>query len=114
MLTLDSFSRNHFFRKLDRTVDLLNDISKSSNFTIFDFKLHNVHASDSIENMLPIFGETEQANFLGDQDVDKLGEKGLWNIFRELGFVSVLGFENCDFRFPDAMGRKPKFDHIAR
>lgn len=53
ILTVDSFSRRHFFRKLVKTVDYLNKLP--ANFTAFDFKLHNIFGSSSVENMVPVF-----------------------------------------------------------
>ena len=53
MLTVDSYSRRHFFRKLPKTVEFLNQLN--GNFSVFDFKLHNVYGASSVENMVPIF-----------------------------------------------------------
>ena len=47
-------------------------------------------------------------------DDDVYGEAGLWNIFREFGFISVAAFENCDHRIPRATGRMPKIDIVSR
>ena len=53
ILTIDSFSRRHFYRKLPKTVKMFNRGIKD--FSIFDFKLHNVVGQSSIENIVPIF-----------------------------------------------------------
>ena len=47
-------------------------------------------------------------------DDDIYGDKGIWNIFREFGFISVGAWENCDHRIPRAIGRMPKIDIINR
>ena len=53
LLTIDSYSRRHFFRKLPNTVKFLNNLNSS--FAAFDFKLHNEFGGSSVENMVPIF-----------------------------------------------------------
>lgn len=53
ILTIDSYSRRHFFRKLPKTVEFLNNLD--SRFSVFDFKLHNIIGTSSIENMIPVF-----------------------------------------------------------
>jgi hypothetical protein len=53
MLTVDSFSRRHFYRKMKKTIDYFN--KGHENFSIFDFKLHNVIGQSSVQNIVPIF-----------------------------------------------------------
>ena len=60
--------------------------------------------------MIPVLSDHYVDDFEGDQEVDHLGSSALWNIFRDLGFISVLGFEDCDYRFPISMGRRPHAD----
>lgn len=55
MLTIDSYSRRHFFRKLPKTVDYLNSLNNASDFSVFDFKIHNLFGATSVDNILPIF-----------------------------------------------------------
>ena len=56
MLTIDSYSRRHFFRKLPETVKFLNSLNSTfPAFAAFDFKLHNIFGQSSVENMVPIF-----------------------------------------------------------
>lgn len=64
--------------------------------------------------MIPVLSDHYVDDFEGDQEVDHLGSSALWNIFRDLGFISVLGFEDCDYRFPISMGRRPHADHLVR
>jgi hypothetical protein len=63
-------------------------------------------------------GPILQANFTdeteGVHEFDLIGESGLWNIFRQYGFINVIGFDNCDVRFPLLLGRRPKIDHLSR
>jgi Protein of unknown function (DUF229) len=53
ILTIDSYSRRHFFRKLPKTVEFLNNLSPE--FAAFDFKIHNEFAESSVRNMVPVF-----------------------------------------------------------
>ena len=116
-LTLDSVSRRHFFRKLPRVVEFLNSLNsdKSSNFSVFDFQLHNTLSGNSPENQVPILGGN--INFpgkpKGKQRKDFLGEKALWNILREKGYISMLGLESCSGNFIHALGRNPNVDYVV-
>lgn len=114
-LTLDSMSRRHFYRKIPRVVQFLNSLNsnKSSGYSVFDFKIHNILGPDSISNQVPIFGGIENfvRDFTGDQNIDKVGNSSLWSILREKGYVSLLGLENCDSYFPNSMGRIPNVDY---
>jgi hypothetical protein len=103
------------FRKLPNTIKLLDKINKGEEFAVFDFKIHNILAPTSVDNQVPIFAPLDRFmfNFEGDQAVDNLGETALWNQLRELGFVSLLGLENCDSYFPKSLGRKPNVDYSA-
>lgn len=114
-LTLDSMSRRHFFRKVPKVVELLNSLNKNSNFSVFDFKIHNILGADSISNQVPIFGGLDKfvREFKGNQEVDHLGEKAIWTMLRKKGFVSFLGLENCDNYFPGSLGRMPKVDYAV-
>lgn len=112
-LTLDSMSRRHFFRKMPRVINYLNELNQGKEFSVFDFKLHNILGPDSISNQVPLMGGKAQfvREFNGDQNVDYLGKLAMWNLLREKGYVSLLGLENCDNYFPGALGRKPNVDY---
>lgn len=116
-LTVDSFSRRHFFRKLPDTLEFLNKLNEDpeSEFDVFDFKLQNVLGGDSPSNQVPIFsGEAKfKRGYSGNQNTDFLGEKAIWNKLREKGFVSLLGFEDCDSNFVKGLGRKPNVDYAV-
>lgn len=81
MLTLDSFSRRHFYQKLPETVALLESLRKGSQHAVFDFQLHNVQGANSVQNMVPLF--TDGGDFM-------------WEQFAEEGFITLLGLEDCD------------------
>ena len=114
-LTLDSMSRRHLYRKAPKVIQLLNSLNKNSNFSVFDFKIHNILGPDSISNQVPIFGGLDKfvREFQGNQEVDHLGKKAIWTMLREKGFVSFLGLENCDNYFPGSLGRMPKVDYAV-
>jgi hypothetical protein len=113
MLTVDSYSRRHFYRSLPKTIDYLNSLNQDSDLLAYDFKLHNVLGSSSIENQVPIFvGKEKYADgHEGDQEVDFLGDAAIWNLLREKGYISLLGLENCDSYFPKSIGRRPNVDY---
>lgn len=113
MLTIDSYSRRHFYRSLPKTVQFLQMLNLGSEFLAYDFKLHNILGASSVENQVPIFGGKEnfQDNHPGDQEVDFVGDDAIWNILRNKGFVSYFGLENCDNYFPRSVGRRPNVDY---
>jgi hypothetical protein len=122
MLTLDSYSRRHFFRKLPKTVEYLNSLNNASDFSVYDFKIHNLFGATSVDNILPIFASKAYPDFteIDTADVmrDIVGESALWRIFREhvgamQGYVTYVGFEDCDRYFPDNIGRFPEADHLT-
>lgn len=117
MLTVDSFSRRHFYRKLPKTIKYFNNGIKD--FSIFDFKLHNVIGQSSIENIVPIFS----GNFYLDipltestvpREYDVHKNDSMWTLFKSKGFVTMFGLENCDYYFPNALGRNLNIDHKVR
>ena len=114
-LTLDSMSRRHLYRKVPKVIQLLNSLNKNSNFSVFDFKIHNILGADSISNQVPIFGGLDKfvREFTGNQEVDHLGNKAIWSMLREKGYISFLGLENCDNYFPGSLGRMPKVDYAV-
>ena len=57
-LTLDSYSRRHFFRKLPDTVRYLNELNAGMDYRVFDFKMHNIRGSDSIHNQIYTWSRT--------------------------------------------------------
>ena len=116
-LTVDSASRKLFFRKLPKTINYFNNLHKTHPaFVIYDFKLHSVFGHNSRDNQVPIFGRAENyvTEFKGNQNIDKLGKDAIWNMLREKGYISLLGFDDCDASFPEAIGKNPKVDYSVR
>jgi hypothetical protein len=114
-ISIDSFSRRHFFRKLPQTLNTLNAINaEKSGYRAFDFKLHNVLGATSTENMVPMFGNTPFLEVSNPPYRDLLGPGALWNIFKSNGYMTLMGYENCDYHFPAALGKVVEVDHFVR
>jgi hypothetical protein len=111
-LTIDSYSRRHFYRKLPKTVAYLNNLS--SDFSAFDFLLHNVFGASSVQNILPIFSDLPIIESEIPREYDALYNYSMWNFFRQNGFVSLLALEDCNYYFPNAIGRYPNVDYKVR
>lgn len=113
MLAIDSFSRRHFFRKLPKTVELLNAWEKNKVFKIFDLKIHNIQGWDTGRNQAYIFGEEFPGISQEPEYVDKFGDEAIWTMMREQGFKSLLGFEACAVKMHKMIGMRPAADHVV-
>jgi hypothetical protein len=109
-ITIDSFSRRHFFRKLTKTTELLNSLKANSSYQVSDFKLHNIAGSGSPENQVWIFSGRKRV--VREQKAADYSED-IWNLLRPYGYVSLLGFENCNEGFAPAMGMNISVDHAV-
>ena len=115
LLTIDSFSRNHFYRKLPTVVKFLNESAKTiPDYAVFDFKLHSTYRKDSITNQAPIFGGRDYANKLNYSSSDRLGEHAMWKQIKDQGFITLFGLDDCDNYFPDVLGNNIDVDYSAR
>lgn len=114
LLTLDSFSRRHFYRKLPRTISLLSTLNTNSNFTIFDYKIHNVADMGSAGNMLQIFSNNTYFLGLPEEWGIEMFYGRLWVLMKEMGFVTMFGFEDCDHHFVGAFGKRLEVDNLVR
>jgi hypothetical protein len=115
MVTLDSFSRRHFFRKCPRVVEKLNQLEAEGEWKVFDFKLHNIIGSNTAENQSNVFGQTYRG-MVGKGEVtntDFFGSQAIWKLMKKRGFVTLLGFEACAYKMNRVLGRKPKADHVV-
>lgn len=110
-IAVDSFSRRHFYRKLPTTVAFLNALNNQSTYSVFDFKVHNVHGLNSPGNMVPMFTNTTMHFREKPARKDYFGDNSLWAIAREWGFVTFVGFEYCGSNFINYMGKRLNVDH---
>lgn len=113
ILVVDSFSRKHFFRKLPKTVKLLNTLKTGDSYHIVDFYIHNIVGTNSVGNQAPLLGRNIQEEYVGDLNKDFAGKWALWNLFKEKGFVTLFGLESCDNSFPRKLGRMPNIDYVS-
>lgn len=115
LVTIDSFSRRQFYRKLPETAKFLNSLHTNSTFSVFDFKLHNSLGPNSVLNMLPVLSNTSrlQEHPIPPED-DVLGNGTLWSILKSLGYVTFFGLESCENHFPKVMGKNIDVDHSTR
>jgi hypothetical protein len=114
MLTVDSFSRRHFFRKLPQTVALLNQLETEGEWKVHDFKLHNIIGANTAENQSFIFGERYRGTAgKNDTDTDLFGQEAIWRHFKDKGFMTLLGYEGCAYKLSRVIGRMPRADHVV-
>jgi hypothetical protein len=78
ILVVDSFSRKHFFRKLPKTVNFLNEMNSGANYKVFDYLIHNIVGTNSVGNQAPLLGKNIKEDYLGNLDRDFVGEDALW------------------------------------
>ena len=115
LLTIDSFSRNHFYRKLPTVAKFLNESEKTiPDYSVFDFKLHSTYSKDSITNQAPIFGGRDYDNKMNHSRRDKLGEHAMWNQIKAKGFITLFGLDDCDINFAEVLGNNIEVDYSVR
>lgn len=121
ILTVDSASRRHFFRKLPRTVEYLNSLDPTEH-RVYDFKIHNVIGDNSARNSVPLFTGKQKLVYRGDKEKegspegffngDALKRHSLYFYMSEMGFTTMLAFEFCAHYFAGYIGDKPWVDHL--
>ena len=92
VLTVDSFSRRHFFRKLPETVKFLNQLRQEQKYAVFDFKLHNIIGANTPENTSRIF-QAKLPKYTESAENEN-SETLIWNILKDLGFTTMIGFDS--------------------
>jgi hypothetical protein len=116
MMTVDSFSRYHFYRKLPLTLAWLEQ--QRAKFSVVDFLIHNIIGTNSVGNQAPIFGSNIQERYTGNLLDDFAGEQAIWYKFKQKvrpkqGFVTSFALESCDNSFPRKLGRRPRIDYVS-
>jgi hypothetical protein len=115
LLTLDSLSRRHFYRKLPKVVKFLNESEKNMpNFAVYDFLMHSTIGSNSVANQVPIFGGLNYQSRLNYSEADRLGKDSIWSKMKSKGYVTVMGFDDCDRWFPEIIGESLNVDYTIR
>ena len=110
-MAVDSFSRRHFYRKMPKTVEFLNQLNKEGKYAVFDFKMHNVVAKHSPENMVPMFTNKSVPFIREPLEAEQTGPYSLWSIAKSLGYITHIGFEACGSNFNNKIGKKLTVDH---
>lgn len=120
LLTVDSASRRQTYRKLPKTIDFMKNLN--SNYSVFDFKIHNVIGDNSARNQVPIFTGSQYMKFKGDKDNpgsvdgffhgDTLKGTSIFNYMSRMGFATLMGYEFCHQYFVNYLGDKPEVDHL--
>ena len=115
LVTIDSFSRRQFYRKLPQTASFLNSLHLQGDFSIFDYKLHNSLGPNSVFNMIPVLAnQSDLRKHQNAPEEEVLGNGTLWKVLKSLGYVTLLGFESCENHFPEVMGKRVDVDHSTR
>ena len=83
-LTIDSFSRRHFYRKMTETLEYF---EKLKNYSVADYKLHNIKGADTAENQFWVFSDFETTKNWNSEDY--LGESAIWYKMRKKGFMTL-------------------------
>lgn len=107
-IVVDSFSRRHFYRKLNETVEFLTSTNTQGVHGVFDFKIHNIQGQSSIENMVATLsgiGKTKRST------KGSIYSEDLWNKLKELGYMTYIGQENCNVNFAPTFGEYIPLDH---
>lgn len=115
---LDSISRSSFFRRLPKTVDLINSLNRSL-FKVYDFKIHSVLADNTLPNLYPLWAgknyrpeSQKKQNWNKKQDKDLIYDFSLWKFLKEQGWVTFFQVEFCKNYFTVGVGKKPEVDHL--
>ena len=108
LISADSFSRRHLFRKLKETVKLLKSLHQ---YEVIDFKLHNIIGTDTAGNQIHLFGPLGSNSARSENDL--LGEEAIWSIMKKHKFMTMWATDGCSSNVPKALGPNPDVDHVV-
>mmetsp|Transcript_6961 Transcript_6961/g.12676 ORF Transcript_6961/g.12676 Transcript_6961/m.12676 type:complete len:697 (+) Transcript_6961:23-2113(+) len=112
-LTLDSVSRRNFFRKLPKTLGVLNSLS-IEDYSVFDFKIHNVVGEYSASNILPmLFGDVSFKRLKSRVKGELFYDSSVYRYAQEAGWATLLIEESCENDLAAYIGEKPQVDHLV-
>jgi len=86
VVLLDSVSRQHFYRKLPATIDVLKNMKSSGETLVYDFNLFQSIAPRTFPNV--------RALFSGKIDVDSNDEDFEYNLGDLAGYFKKVGYQN--------------------
>lgn len=116
-LFIDSVSRRTFYRKLPKTLELLQEIN-GGKFTVYDFKLSSTIDDNTLPNMYPLWAGEKLANMTmevrdenASKNEDLIEDKSIWNFLKERGWITMFGTEFCNDYLIYGLGKKPNVDH---
>jgi hypothetical protein len=124
LLIFDSVSRQHLYRNLPKTIEYLNTVG-GEDFSIYDFKINNVQGENTKPNMVPLlYGYDLKFNqqMLRQFSIKEpnhnwkyleLQQEALWTHFKEMGFVTMFGFDTIWDFLSQCTGRTVLTDHMA-
>ncbi|CAG9326800.1 unnamed protein product [Blepharisma stoltei] len=129
ILLLDSVSRYHFYRNLNQTVDFFNSNIVTGEFSkklaIYDFLINNAQGDTTRPNMIPLlYGyelselEEKLSNYTIHNPSNWFKFKqaqndAIWNHYKDLGFVTMFGYDTVNDFLSLCTGRKISTDHVV-
>ena len=125
-LVIDSTSRQSFYRNLETTVKLLQEINDSANSStkVYDFLLNQAMEFFTWPNMTPLVLGRELSKHLEEVNGDinnpehlerfvkAQNKTSLWKEFERQGFVTMVTSDNTSDYFSKSTGRKLLADHV--
>ncbi|OMJ93836.1 hypothetical protein SteCoe_3163 [Stentor coeruleus] len=116
-LFIDSVSRRTFYRKLPKTLELLQEIN-GGKFSVYDFKLSSTIDDNTLPNMFPFWAGEKLVNMTYEvkeenskKYVDLIEDKSIWHFLKERGWMTMFSTEFCNDYLVYGLGKKPNVDH---
>ncbi|OMJ88645.1 hypothetical protein SteCoe_9340 [Stentor coeruleus] len=125
IISVDSMSRQNFYRHLTQTQNLLQKYSLSELFSVYDFMLNNAEDWTTVPNMSPFLNgyriDDNKDNVNGSLKVMSDWSKfeafqnktSLWKHFERQGFVTMFLCESSNDFISQFTGRKILTDHVV-
>ncbi|OMJ84461.1 hypothetical protein SteCoe_14415 [Stentor coeruleus] len=124
IITLNSLSRQQFYRSLPETTELLNSLlNKSKEYISYDFLINNAQNLKTRTNLVNmLLGKNFQKHLqdikklngvdgLFDDEYKDIQEDSVWKYYEKLGYVTMFSFDNSNTDFCEDIGKKVYTDH---